>query len=135
MKYNGITGISTGLGSYLLSATKSIAIKRHNVGGLFDDYGSFETIIHRAFERFTSEKSDGYVERNLELTKSLLKLPARRFIFTLNEIASNFNSVPKFGAFQYETQLVSNGCTHQHVPNVLSKYSDFISEEKRFNEH
>jgi nucleoside-diphosphate-sugar epimerase len=78
-----ITGTGSGLGRYLHEKLGGFGLTRENFGEL-EKVTSTETIIHCAFNKKESigqEELNDYMQDNVFLTKKLLKIPHKRFIF------------------------------------------------------
>ncbi len=91
MKYL-ITGVKNGFGKYIYEKFGGFGLTRQNAGEL-EKITYAETIIHCAFNKKESiqqkELSD-YIQDNIFLTKKLLKIPHKKFVFL-----SSVNVYPK----------------------------------------
>lgn len=137
-----ITGISTGFGRYLHENLKGFGLKRDNFSSIRNK--KFDVIIHSAFN--TSRQYQGlrlatYSEDNIFLTKSLIDLPSKKFIYIssidiypkeLSILRENLEiDIDKVSGIYAVSKLISETLVQKYMPNhlilrlsaLLGKYS------------
>jgi nucleoside-diphosphate-sugar epimerase len=102
-----ITGVTSGLGKYFDEKLRGIPLTRNTTKLEWDKLNEFgvDVIIHCAFNSSKNINSDNlgaYLEDNLELTRRLLNIPHKKFIFI-----STIDVYPKDGNEHIESESIS----------------------------
>ncbi len=128
-----ITGTKSGLGKYLSEAIgNTFQYNRDTSNADFEEYKALgvDVIIHCAFnssKQINSDNLNSYIEDNIFLTKKILKIPHKKFIFI-----STVDVYPKDGKLHSEKEVIDIDSI-KGIYGITKLISESLVETKSLN--